>query len=237
MATTLGQGEVTTDNTFFYIKLGNVLQRVYIDSLGTIFYAGKTSYTYIQTGGYLGGFSGGSGMIGIHKATGSNAMEFANSSFGTLVGRITINASSTSYVTTSDYRLKENVVPMTGALEKVLQLNPVTYTWKVNGSEGQGFIAHELQAICPDAVTGVKDGTKIEPVVVSEAEEPTFDEDGNELTPFIEATYEERVVPDYQGVDTSFLVATLAAAIQELKAELDAAKARIETLEANQLGQ
>jgi hypothetical protein len=114
---------------------------------------------------------------------------------GAAVGGISVNTSSTSFNTSSDYRLKENIVPMTGALATVAQLKPVTYKWKSNGSDGQGFIAHELAEVMPDCVTGEKDG---------------LDKDGN---------------PKYQGVDTSFLVATLVSAIQELKAEFDAYKA------------
>jgi hypothetical protein len=150
---------------------------------------------------------------------------------GSTVGDITSNGSSTSYVTSSDYRLKENVAPMAGALAKVLELNPVTYTWKVNGSAGEGFIAHELQAVCPDAVSGEKDATEIQQVEVSPAVPATYDDEGNELTPAVEAVYEEREVPKYQGVDTSFLVATLTAAIQELSAKNDALEARIAALE------
>jgi len=120
-----------------------------------------------------------------------------------LVGSITTSGSATAYNTSSDYRLKDQVQPMTGALAKVAQLKPCTYKWKADGSYGEGFIAHELQAIVPDCVTGEKDAV---------------DADGK---------------PVYQGVDTSFLVATLTAAIQELKAELDTAKERIATLEAN----
>ena len=104
------------------------------------------------------------------------------------VGRISVTSSATSYNTSSDYRLKEQVQPMTGALTKVAELKPVTYKWKVDGSDGEGFIAHELQEVCPDAVTGEKDAV---------------DADGN---------------PQYQGIDTSFLIATLSAAIQELHA-------------------
>jgi hypothetical protein len=111
------------------------------------------------------------------------------------VGSVSVNASSVAYNTSSDYRLKDNIAPMTGALAKVAALKPVTYKWKVDGSDGEGFIAHELQAICPDAVTGQKDAV---------------DAEGK---------------PVYQGIDTSFLVATLTAAIQELKAEFDAYKA------------
>jgi hypothetical protein len=116
------------------------------------------------------------------------------------VGSIDTSGTSTSYVTTSDYRLKENIAPMTGALAKVSALKPVTYTWKSNGEASQGFIAHELQAVVPDAVSGEKDAV---------------DDEGK---------------PKYQGIDTSFLVATLTAAIQELKAELDSVKAELQTL-------
>jgi hypothetical protein len=115
-------------------------------------------------------------------------------------GSITSNGSATAYNTSSDYRLKENIAPMTGALAKITQLKPCTYTWKVNGSIGQGFIAHELQAIVPDAVTGEKDAV---------------DEEGN---------------AKYQGVDTSFLVATLTAALQELNAKVDAQALEIKAL-------
>ncbi len=118
-----------------------------------------------------------------------------------IVGNINTSGSATAYVTSSDYRLKENIAPMTGALAKVAQLKPCTYTWKFDGSDGQGFIAHELQEVIPDAVTGEKDAVN---------------EDGN-------------IKP--QGVDTSFLVATLTAAIQEQQQIINDLKARIETLE------
>jgi hypothetical protein len=124
---------------------------------------------------------------------------------GTPVGSILSSGSSTSYNTSSDYRLKENVAPMTGALEKVAALNPVTYTWKADGSAGQGFIAHELQAVVPDCVTGEKDAIEIV---------DDFDAEGKKIG--------TKEVPRYQGVDTSFLVATLVAAIQELNAKVEA---------------
>lgn len=121
---------------------------------------------------------------------------------GSGVGSISLTTTATSYNTTSDYRLKENVQPMQNALAKITQLKPVTYTWKVDGSPGQGFIAHELQAVVPDCVTGNKD---------------EVDADGK---------------PRYQGVDTSFLVATLTKAIQELNEKLELATSRIAALEA-----
>ena len=118
--------------------------------------------------------------------TGGNYMYFVNSA-GNSAGSINHNGTTTvSYGTSSDYRMKENVQPMTGALNKVALLKPVTYKWKeeFGGEEGQGFIAHELQEVCPLAVIGEKD-----------AVETYTDGDGNEQTR-----------PKYQGVDTSFLV-------------------------------
>lgn len=119
------------------------------------------------------------------------------------IGAINSNGSATAYVTSSDYRLKTNVEPMTGALARVAALKPVTFTWKADGAAGEGFIAHELQEVCPQAVTGQKDAV---------------DEAGK---------------PRHQGVDTSFLVATLTAAIQEQQALIAALTARVAALEAN----
>jgi hypothetical protein len=140
-------------------------------------------------------------------------------------GSITTNALTTTYTTTSDYRLKENVAPMVGALNTIAQLKPVTYKWKVDGSDGQGFIAHELQSVVPNCVTGEKDAVETRQYEISPAVPATFDEDGNELTPAVEAVMGEREVPKYQGIDTSFLVATLTAAIQELNAKFEEYKA------------
>ena len=142
------------------------------------------------------------------------------------VGTIQTNGSATTYNTSSDYRLKGNIAPMTGALAKVAQLKPVTYKWKVDGADGEGFIAHELAEVVPQCVSGEKDATRQEEYEVTPA---VKDEQGNTTTPAVMGT---RTVPDYQGVDTSFLVATLTAAIQELKAVVEAQATRIATLEA-----
>ena len=147
------------------------------------------------------------------NATSTQGAIWFNNPNGT-VGQINTTGSSTAYSTSSDYRLKENIAPMTGALDVVSALKPVTYKWKVDGSSGQGFIAHELQEIVPDCVTGEKDAVE----TVDE-----FDEDGKKIG--------TKEVPRYQGIDTSFLVATLTAAIQELKATVDAQAARIAALE------
>jgi hypothetical protein len=145
---------------------------------------------------------------------------------GAQKGYITTTTGGTTYNTTSDYRLKENIKPMTGALAKVAQLKPCTYVWKETGDSGQGFIAHELAEVVPECVSGEKDGTYEQSYEVSPA---VKDEQGNIVTP---AEIGTQTVPFYQGVDTSNLVATLTAAIQEQQAIITALTTRITALEA-----
>jgi hypothetical protein len=144
--------------------------------------------------------NGSSALVLNRGSDNGSTMTFRRS--GTAVGSVTVTTSTTAFNTSSDYRLKKNVLPMTGALATVAQLKPCTYKWKIDDSDGQGFIAHELQAVIPDAVSGEKDAV---------------DEEGN-------------IKP--QGIDTSFLVATLTAAIQEQQAIIEELKSRIEVLEA-----
>jgi hypothetical protein len=137
------------------------------------------------------------------NATSGNVINFYsdNGSAAVYSGSISVNGIVTTYGSVSDYRLKENVVPMTEALAKVQLLKPVTFDFKDGGQKSQGFIAHELQEICPDAVVGKKDA---------------IDEEGN---------------PVYQGIDTSFLVATLTAAIQEQQTLINNLTTRLNALE------
>ena len=149
---------------------------------------------------FTGGSSASRGLVMVSGSTASTAMIAFKNPNGYAQGEILTSGSTTSYNTSSDYRLKENVTPMMGALATVAQLKPCTYTWKVDGSAGQGFIAHELQAVVPDCVTGEKDAV---------------DKDGN---------------PEYQGVDASFLVATLVSAIQEQQAIITQLQADVAAL-------
>jgi hypothetical protein len=176
----------------------NNTERMRIDSSGNLL-VGTTSLN--GTNGFSVAPST-SPYVTLNKTAsgGFDAFKFQYNSTG--VGSISYTNTAVAFNTSSDYRLKENITPLTGALTKVSNLKPVTYKWKSDGSDGEGFIAHELAEVCPHAVTGVKDAV---------------DADGN---------------PVYQGIDTSFLVATLTAAIQELKALTDAQASTITALTA-----
>jgi hypothetical protein len=114
------------------------------------------------------------------------------------VGSISTNASATAYTTSSDYRLKENIVPLTGASERVLQLKPSRFNFIADPDiQVDGFIAHEAQKVVPECVTGTKD---------------EVDEDGK---------------PVYQGIDQSKLVPLLTAALQEALQKIEDLKARL----------
>ena len=117
------------------------------------------------------------------------------------VGRINTSGSATSYVTSSDYRLKENVVDMTGAIDRVKQLLPKRFNFIIDADKTvDGFLAHEVTAV-PEAISGEKDAV---------------DADGN-----IEA----------QGIDQSKLVPLLTGALKEAIAKIEALETRVATLE------
>ena len=179
-------------------------QAMTLDASGNLL-VGTTTALSGYTDAYLhvATVDGGRRGITVGNSAGSSstgAITFVNSNGQ--VGYILTSGTTTSYSTSSDYRLKENIQPMTGALAKIQALKPCTYKWKADGSDGEGFIAHELAEVCPHAVTGEKDA---------------MNEDGS-------------IKP--QGIDTSFLVATLTAAIQEQQAIITDLRARVAQLEA-----
>jgi hypothetical protein len=101
---------------------------------------------------------------------------------GSMIGSIIQSGTSAvTYNTSSDYRLKNTIAPMTGALDKVALLKPCTYKWNVDGSDGQGFIAHELAEVAPYAVSGEKDGEQMQGV------------DYGKLTPILTAALQEAI--------------------------------------------
>ena len=172
------------------------------------------------------------------SSSGSSTGSYGHMSFWNgngQVGYIATSGSTTTYSTSSDYRLKENLTPLTGALDRLDALPVYRFNFKADpDTTVDGFVAHEIQAHVPEAVTGEKDAMKT--VVVQEAVEAqpaTYYEEGDELpegkavgdekTPAVEAVEEvTEEQPDYQGIDQSKLVPLLVAAVKELKAKVEA---------------
>jgi hypothetical protein len=156
----------------------------------------------------------------------NRAMSFENTVGGGECGTVTTTASTTSYNTTSDYRLKENVVPMTGSIDRVKALKPSRFNFIVDADKTvDGFLAHEAQEVVPECVTGTKDAMRDEEYEVTPA---VLDDDGTVVT---EAVMGTRSVPDYQGIDQSKLVPLLTAALQEAITKIEDLTTRLETLE------
>ena len=131
------------------------------------------------------------------------SIHFQNAA-GTNVGAISQTASATTYSTTSDYRIKDNVVALSGAIERVKQLKPKRFNFTATPDVTvDGFLAHEAQAVVPEAITGAKDAV---------------DQDGQ---------------PKLQGIDQSKIVPLLTAALQEAVTKIESLEARITALEAN----
>ena len=160
-----------------------------------------------------------------------------------VAGKIVIQAGGTgvNYVETSDYRLKSDILELSSTTEIIKALKPCTY--KMHGVNKRGFLAHELQEVCPEAVSGVKDETEAigtladynGTVLETEVTEPSAEE--LEYTEEVETDGVATMVtrtrswtatgtrPVYQGVDQSKLIPLLTKALQE-------ALGRIEVLEA-----
>jgi hypothetical protein len=138
------------------------------------------------------------------------------------VGTIQTSGSSTSYNTSSDYRLKENVVPMEGALDRVDALKPSRFNFIADADKTvDGFLAHEVAEVVPEAISGEKDA--VEEYEVTPA---VLDDEGNVIEEAVMGTR-----PVYQGIDQSKLVPLLTAALQEAHTLIKDLTARIETLE------
>ena len=128
------------------------------------------------------------------------------------------SASTVTYGTSSDYRLKENVNYEWDATTRLKQLKPARFNFILDGTDTpqDGFMAHEVQDIVPLAISGTKDAMKNEEYEVTPA---VLDDDGVETTPAVMGT---RSVIDPQGIDHSMLVPLLVKTIQELEARLTA---------------
>jgi hypothetical protein len=187
-------GETATIGTDFTTAVNN--SQLFVHNVGAntnsnVIFAGGDTGASGGTGAYSFGQNGQgySHWVFYHKPISTNQSS---------VGSISSTSTATAYNTSSDYRLKENVVEMTGALDRVSQLKPSRFNFIADADKTvDGFLAHEVQDIVPEAITGEKDAV---------------DEEGNAI---------------YQGIDQAKLVPLLVGAIQELKAEIEQLKTQI----------
>jgi len=164
--------------------------------------------------------------VGVEATTtaGTGAMVFFNPNGQ--VGSIITSGVGTTFGTTSDYRLKENVVPMTGSIDRLKALKPSRFNFKADTETTvDGFLAHEAGEVVPECVSGTKDAMKDEGYEVTPA---VLDVDGTVTT---EAVMGTRTVPDHQFIDQSKLVPLLVASLQEAVAKIEALEARVTALE------
>jgi len=145
------------------------------------------------------------------------------------VGNINTNGSTTSYVTSSDYRLKENVSYDWDATTRLKQLKPARFNFKKDADKTlDGFLAHEVSSIVPEAISGTKDGTQDLGTIKNKdgnieqenaLEIHTKKDEGQTWT----KTKTEDV---YQGIDQGKLVPLLVKTIQELEARVTALESK-----------
>jgi hypothetical protein len=154
-----------------------------------------------------------------------------------VVGEITTNGSTTTFATSSDYRLKENVDYTWNATTRLKQLKPARFNWIADDTNTlvDGFLAHEVSSIVPEAISKTKDATKTLTNVVLDANGKVInskiskdnwehgkkeDEDGNRIFPADSTWESSKEVPDYQTIDESKLVSLLVKTVQELEARI-----------------
>jgi hypothetical protein len=168
---------------------------------------------------------------------------------GSAVGNINTNGTTTSYVTSSDYRLKENVDYNFDATTRLKQLKPARFNFIRDANRTvDGFLAHEVQDIIPEAITGTKDQTETKEkvvvnsngrVIAENIEQADWEagkilnEEGTSNYP-VDSTWEaSKVVPVYQGIDQAKLTPILTKALQEAIARIEQLEARLTALENN----
>jgi hypothetical protein len=176
-------------------------ERLRIKANGSILFAGNDE-TGILAGSVNGKSIEAGSIMRSSRATASSATHIGFYNTNGLVGQISTSASATSYTTSSDYRLKENVTAVTDGISRLQQLKPSRFNFIADPAKiVDGFLAHEVQEIVPEAITGEKD---------------EVDDDGN---------------PVYQGIDQSKLVPLLTAALQEAVTRIEQLEAAVTALQ------
>ncbi len=169
----------------------------------------------------------GAGYVNLNKASGTSHYIGRSGSDGAAVlfykntsnvGSISLSSSATAYNTSSDYRLKENVDYTWDATTRLKQLKPARFNFIADDTNTlvDGFIAHEVSSVVPEAVTGAKDAMTAQVLYAEGDELPDGKSVGDVKKPS---------VIDPQGIDQSKLVPLLVKTIQELEARITALEA------------
>ena len=195
--------DIRTASNYIVLSDGDGNPRGIFNSTGNFIVGAASDISETVTGcemkatGQLSSRNTSGSNLDCYKSTTGTAVNFVYSTAGTTVGTIVINASSTTYNTSSDYRLKNVTGNLSGYKERIMALQPKQGTWKADGSEFRGFVAHEFATQYPSLVSGEKDAV------------------------------DEKGKPVYQGMQAggAETIADLVAFVQELKAEVDALKA------------
>ena len=197
--TTYLNGTTTIDATLYItngrLAVGTPMPQHQVDAYSATsgIFAGRFVYA---------GTSGSDCAVLLRLAGGSTSPSYIDFIYGTAqTGSITTNGSSTFYLTSSDYRLKENVVELNGALDRIDNLKPKRFNF-ISDSETtvDGFLAHEVAEVVPEAIHGEKDAVNEDNEIIA------------------------------QGIDQSKLVPLLVAAVQELREEVKYLKNEINKL-------
>jgi len=193
-------GGLGGNGAFYIYDLKNSATRLSVDTSGNLLVGATSAF----------------GIITAQAAAGNNVatLQSAGATAGTRfirfdingsteVGSITYTGSATAYNTSSDYRIKENITEITDGITRIKSLKPSRFNFISNADQTvDGFVAHEVSDIVPEAITGEKDAV---------------DDEGN---------------PEYQGIDQSKLVPLLTAALQEAITKIETLETKVAALEA-----
>jgi hypothetical protein len=168
------------------------------------------------------------GLVKIHTSdtSANDDMIIFYDGNGTEGGSISLNASANTvaYNTSSDYRLKENETAITDGITRLKQLKPYRFNWKADkdGDKVDGFFAHEVSSIVPEAIFGTKDAMHPEILYTANDELP----EGKKIGDVKEATRIKN-----QKIDQSKLVPLLTSALQEAITKIETLETKVKTLE------
>ena len=204
------QFDGTNQQTAFYTGTN---ERMRIDTSGRILF-NTTSYSSVVNGSVNASYIYNGSLITSRDNTGNREHAVFHNPNGD-VGSINTSGSSTSYTTSSDYRLKENATAISDGITRLKTLKPYRFNFKVDkDTTVDGFFAHEVTAV-PEAITGTKDAVVTQAMInAGDYEEETLND------------------PIYQGIDQSKIVPLLTAALQEAIAKIEVLETKVAALEA-----